>query len=157
MSLQQGTTPILQEMWMVLTQAFVSIPFLYEISSLLEWTAAETTLHMKRWISVEEIHRILYEALYSVCTIFSFHQQKRIQDADVTYYRALPRHRKEKFLNGGLLLTAMIVSNSGMQYYAVAPNPSSSSILFVVANVSRESGAQQQFPRRFGGGDNVAK
>lgn len=51
---------------------YTSIPFIYEINTLLEWTTTKTVLEMKKWFSVEEIHRLLYQALYDVtlCVMF---------------------------------------------------------------------------------------
>ena len=44
----------------------MSIPFIYEINTLLEWVTTRTVLDMNNWFCVEEIHRILYEAKYGV-------------------------------------------------------------------------------------------
>ena len=43
-----------------------SIPFLYEINTLLEWTTARSVLRAQQWFSLEELHRVLYQALYQV-------------------------------------------------------------------------------------------
>ena len=48
------------------TQIASSVPFLYEINTLLEWTTARSVLPMNAWFSLEEIHRVLYRALYRV-------------------------------------------------------------------------------------------
>ena len=48
------------------TQIASSVPFLYEINTLLEWTTARSVLPMNAWFSLEEIHRVLYHALYQV-------------------------------------------------------------------------------------------
>ena len=48
------------------TQIASSVPFLYEINTLLEWTTARSVLPMSAWFSLEEIHRVLYHALYRV-------------------------------------------------------------------------------------------
>ena len=43
-----------------------SIPFLYEINTLLEWTTTKTVLRMDQWFSAEEMHRVLTSSLFSV-------------------------------------------------------------------------------------------
>lgn len=45
---------------------YISIPFLYEINTLLEWITTKTVLEMGKWFSVEEMHRLFYEALHEV-------------------------------------------------------------------------------------------
>lgn len=45
---------------------YSSIPFLYEINTIMEWMTTKTVLRMDMWFTAEEIHRLLYSALYSV-------------------------------------------------------------------------------------------
>lgn len=45
---------------------YSSIPFLYEINTLLEWTTTKTVLRMDQWFSAEEMHRVLTSSLFSV-------------------------------------------------------------------------------------------
>lgn len=50
----------------IMYSIYTTIPFLYEINTLLEWTTTRTVLEMKKWFTVEEMHRLLYQALYDV-------------------------------------------------------------------------------------------
>ena len=45
---------------------YSSIPFLYEINTIMEWMTTKTVLRMDMWLTAEEIHHVLYGALYSV-------------------------------------------------------------------------------------------
>ena len=45
---------------------YSSIPFLYEINTIMEWMTTKTVLRMAMWLTAEEIHHVLYGALYSV-------------------------------------------------------------------------------------------
>lgn len=59
-------------------KVYTSVPFLYEINSLLEWTTTRTALEMSKWFTVEEIHRMLYQALYDVCAYWVVHCREKV-------------------------------------------------------------------------------
>ena len=57
--------------WSYLSYKLYSlIPFIFEMNTLLEWSITRTVLEMKKWFTVEEIHRLLYQALYDVIEYF---------------------------------------------------------------------------------------
>ena len=96
------------------TQVYVSIPFIYEINTLLEWVTTKTVLDMNNWFCIEEIHRILYDAKYGVFLSLGCNEQSEQRESDELYARAEVRPPKEKITNGGLLLIGIIVGYFGI-------------------------------------------
>jgi hypothetical protein len=43
-----------------------SIPFLYEMRVLLDWTCARTSLKLNSWLTIEDVHRELYDRFYDI-------------------------------------------------------------------------------------------